>query len=39
MVKVAKELDLAEGAEAKHGVVEGGDALDGDAALGWEVGS
>ena len=33
MVEVAEELDLAKGTEAKHGVVEGGDALDGDLAL------
>ena len=30
VVKVAEELDLAEGAETEHGVVEGGDLLDGD---------
>jgi hypothetical protein len=37
VVKVAEELDLAKGAEAEHGVVEGGYALYGDAALGWNV--
>ena len=34
VAKVAEQLDLAEGAETEHGVVEGGDALDGDLALG-----
>lgn len=33
VAKVPKKLDLAEGAETKHGVVKGGDALDGDLAL------
>ena len=33
VVEVAEELDLAEGAETEHGVVEGGDALDGHFAL------
>jgi hypothetical protein len=34
VAKVAEELDLAEGAETEHGVVEGGDALYRDPALG-----
>lgn len=37
VMKVAKELDLAEGAEAEHGVVKGCYALDGDLALGGDV--
>lgn len=37
VVKVAEELDLAQGAETEHGVVEGGDALDGDLATGRDV--
>lgn len=37
VVKVAEELDLAEGAQAKHGVVEGRDALDGHLAARWDV--
>ena len=36
-MKVAEELDFAEGAETEHGMVEGGDALDGDLALGGNV--
>lgn len=37
VLEVAEELDLAESAEAEHGVVEWGDFLDGDAVLGGEV--
>lgn len=37
VVKVAEELDLAEGTKTEHGVVEGGDALDGDLATGRDV--
>lgn len=37
VVKVAKELDLAQGTKTEHGVVEGGDALDGDLATGRDV--
>lgn len=36
-MEVAKKFDFAEGAETKHGVVEGGDAFDGDLALGGDV--
>ena len=36
-MEVAEELDLAEGAEAKHGMVKGRDALDGHLALGRDV--
>lgn len=28
VVEMAEELDLAKGAQAEHGVIEGGDALD-----------
>ena len=37
MMKVPKELDLAEGAEAEHGMIEGCYALDRDLALGRDV--
>lgn len=37
VAKVAEKLDLAEGAQTEHGVVKGGDALDGDLALRWLV--
>ena len=37
MVEMAEEFDLAEGAETKHGVVEGRYALDCDLALGGDV--
>lgn len=37
VVEVAEKLDLAEGAETEHGVVEGGDSLYGDLALGGDV--
>lgn len=37
VAKVAEELDLAESAKTEHVEVEGGDALDGDLALGGDV--
>lgn len=37
VMKVTEELDLAEGAEAEHGVIEGCYALDGDLALGRDM--
>lgn len=37
VMKVPEELDLAEGAEAEHGVIEGRYTLDGDLALGRDV--
>ena len=33
-MEVAKKFDFTKGAETEHGMVEGGDALDGDLALG-----
>ena len=37
MMEMAEELDFAEGTETEHGVVEGGDALDGDLSLGRDM--
>lgn len=37
MAKMPQELDLAEGAQTEHGVVERRDAFDGDLSLGWLV--
>ena len=36
-MEMAEELDFAEGTETEHGVVEGGDALDGDLSLGRDM--
>ena len=37
VVKVPEQPDLSEGAQTKHGVVKGGDTLDGDLSLRGEV--